>query len=75
MSRAQLWEQRRFFGAQLRPVVLRNRVWGKVAGGCHLNRKIDDLLASNGLDIVELEPPIYRGRAPLRTLTKGCAVY
>jgi ubiquinone/menaquinone biosynthesis C-methylase UbiE len=49
-------------------------VWKKLAGGCHLNRPIDLLIAQAGFDIVELEtghlvkgPRVvtyhYRGRA------------
>jgi ubiquinone/menaquinone biosynthesis C-methylase UbiE len=48
-------------------------VWRHVAGGCHLNRKIDDLIRAGGFDIAELasgyvQGPrvgsyLYRGRA------------
>jgi ubiquinone/menaquinone biosynthesis C-methylase UbiE len=30
-------------------------VWRRLAGGCHLNRKIDDLIAAAGFSIVELD--------------------
>jgi ubiquinone/menaquinone biosynthesis C-methylase UbiE len=29
-------------------------LWSRLAGGCHLNRKMDDLVASNGFQIVTL---------------------
>lgn len=35
--------------------------WRCVAGGCHLNRKIDDLIESNGLRIDALTHPRLRG--------------
>ena len=50
-----------------------DRPWGCIAGGCHLNRRIDALVAASGLDITQLEqgaipgPPthtwFYEGRA------------
>lgn len=50
-----------------------DRPWGCIAGGCHLNRRIDSLIAASGLDITRLEqgaipgPPthtwVYEGRA------------
>ena len=30
-------------------------VWKRVGGGCHLNRKIDDLITAAGFRIVELK--------------------
>ncbi|MDE2333805.1 MAG: class I SAM-dependent methyltransferase [Rhodospirillales bacterium] len=50
-----------------------DRPWGCIAGGCHLNRRIDALVAASGLRIARLEqrpaggPPthswFYEGRA------------
>ncbi len=50
-----------------------DRPWGCLAGGCHLNRRIDALIAASGLSIARLEqgpiagPPthtwFYEGRA------------
>ncbi|MBB5320570.1 class I SAM-dependent methyltransferase [Marinobacter oulmenensis] len=37
--------------------------WKKIAGGCHLNRQIADLIRSAGFEIVELEN-LYMPRAP-----------
>ena len=48
-------------------------LWSRLAGGCHLNRKMDDLIASSGFRIEAMEnarlpgPPthtfLYQGRA------------
>ena len=48
-------------------------LWGRVAGGCHLNRKIDDLISASGFRIDALENArlpgprthtfLYEGRA------------
>ena len=48
-------------------------LWSRLAGGCHLNRKMDDLLADNGFRIEALQNPrlpgprthtyLYEGRA------------
>jgi ubiquinone/menaquinone biosynthesis C-methylase UbiE len=48
-------------------------LWSRLAGGCHLNRKIDDLIAGNGFRIEALENArlpgprthtfLYQGRA------------
>ncbi len=50
-----------------------NRPWGCIAGGCHLNRRIDTLIGDSGLRITQLQqgaipgPPthtwFYEGRA------------
>ncbi|MCP4934201.1 MAG: class I SAM-dependent methyltransferase [bacterium] len=32
-----------------------NGIWGKVAGGCHLNRNIESLLLGEGFEIAEIE--------------------
>src|SRR5262245_35863704 len=48
-------------------------LWSRLAGGCHLNRKTDDLISSNGFRIEALENArlpgprthtfLYQGRA------------
>ncbi|MBS0558575.1 MAG: class I SAM-dependent methyltransferase [Proteobacteria bacterium] len=48
-------------------------LWSRLAGGCHLNRKMDDLIAGNGFRIEEMENArlpgprthtyLYQGRA------------
>ena len=50
--------------------------WRRVAGGCHLNRKVDDLIRSAGFTITELQMAyipgprvgtyMYEGRADKR---------
>ena len=32
-----------------------NPIWGKIAGGCHLNRDIPKILNDSGFDIIEME--------------------
>ena len=32
-----------------------NSLWGKVAGGCHLNRNVESLLLNEGFEILDLE--------------------
>jgi SAM-dependent methyltransferase len=39
-------------------------------GGCHLDRKIDDLICAAGFRIERLETGYMRGRSPSRTCTK-----
>ena len=51
-----------------------NPIWSKVAGGCNLNRKIDDLLMSSGFNIVELRTAYLPGPRPLTYTYEGCAV-
>jgi ubiquinone/menaquinone biosynthesis C-methylase UbiE len=43
--------------------------WKRVSGGCHLNRKVDELIKTGGFQITQLKPSIFPGRGPLRTLT------
>jgi ubiquinone/menaquinone biosynthesis C-methylase UbiE len=52
-----------------------NPIWSKVAGGCNLNRKIDDLLISSGFNIVELRTAYLPGPRPLTYTYEGCAVH
>jgi ubiquinone/menaquinone biosynthesis C-methylase UbiE len=32
-----------------------NPIWGKIAGGCNINRKIPSLIQDSGFDIIEME--------------------
>jgi ubiquinone/menaquinone biosynthesis C-methylase UbiE len=48
-------------------------VWKRVGGGCHLNRKIDDLIADAGFDITQIERGYRRGPKPMAYLYKGLA--
>ena len=52
-----------------------NPIWSRVAGGCNLNRKIDDLLISSGFNIVELRMTYLPGPRPLTYTYEGCAVH
>jgi ubiquinone/menaquinone biosynthesis C-methylase UbiE len=48
-------------------------VWKRVAGGCHLNRPIDALIADAGFDITQIERGYRRGPKPMAYLYKGLA--
>jgi len=52
-----------------------NPIWSSVAGGCNLNRKIDDLLISSGFNIVELRTAYLPGPRPFTYTYEGCAVH
>jgi hypothetical protein len=45
----------------------------RVAGGCHLNRPIDRLVADSGLDVTRLENYYIRGPKPFGYLFEGQA--
>lgn len=50
-------------------------VWRRIAGGCHLNRKIDRLIGDAGLRIADLETGhLVRGPRPLTYHYRGRAV-
>jgi ubiquinone/menaquinone biosynthesis C-methylase UbiE len=48
-------------------------VWKRIGGGCHLNRKIDDLIADAGFDIAQIDRGYSRGPKPMTYLYKGFA--
>ena len=48
-------------------------VWKHIAGGCHLNRKIDDLIKSAGFRIVELTTSYLPGPRPMTYTYQGLA--
>jgi len=48
-------------------------VWRRLAGGCHLNRKIDTLILAAGFRIAEIETAYMKGPKPLVYLYKGVA--
>jgi ubiquinone/menaquinone biosynthesis C-methylase UbiE len=50
-----------------------NPCWKCVSGGCHLNRKIDDLIADGGFDIEELDTGYLQSRTPLTYMYEGVA--
>jgi ubiquinone/menaquinone biosynthesis C-methylase UbiE len=47
--------------------------WRHVAGGCHLDRKIDDLIRAAGFDLKELHTEYARGPRPMTYMYEGCA--
>lgn len=49
-------------------------VWQRVAGGCHLARPIDALVAGSGFRITELERGYNRGPRPFTYLYRGLGV-
>jgi ubiquinone/menaquinone biosynthesis C-methylase UbiE len=48
-------------------------LWKRAAGGCHLNRKIDELLADAGFHIAELTTGYLPGPRPLTYTYQGVA--
>jgi ubiquinone/menaquinone biosynthesis C-methylase UbiE len=48
-------------------------VWKRVAGGCHLNRKPDDLMLSTGFRIETLETGYLKGPRPMGFVYSGSA--
>lgn len=47
--------------------------WQCLSGGCHLNRKIDDLIAAAGFAFEQLETGYMRGRNPFAYMYEGVA--
>ena len=48
-------------------------IWRRFAGGCHLDRKVDDLLREAGFEISELRTEYAAGPRPLTYMYTGCA--
>ena len=48
-------------------------IWCHVAGGCHLDRKMDDLIRSAGFDLTTLRTEDASGPRPTTYLYVGCA--
>lgn len=48
-------------------------VWKRIGGGCHLNRKIDELIADAGFCITQIDRGYSRGPRPMTYLYKGLA--
>ena len=48
-------------------------VWKHIGGGCHLNRKIDDLITAAGFQIVELKTCYLPGPRPMTYTYQGYA--
>src|SRR6266508_979247 len=47
--------------------------WKCLGGGCHLNRKIDDLITTAGFHIEELDTGYMQGRNPFTFMYEGVA--
>ncbi|MGH7318017.1 MAG: class I SAM-dependent methyltransferase [Candidatus Rokuibacteriota bacterium] len=50
-----------------------NPMWARVAGGCNLNRKIDDLIVDAGFCVTQIERAYSRGPKAFSYLYKGLA--
>lgn len=48
-------------------------LWRRIGGGCHLNRKIEEIVAGAGFQIKELETEYLRGPRPMTYTYKGIA--
>ena len=48
-------------------------IWCHLAGGCHLDRKMDDLIRFAGFDLTELRKQYANGPRPLTYMYVGCA--
>jgi ubiquinone/menaquinone biosynthesis C-methylase UbiE len=48
-------------------------VWCHVAGGCHLDRKMDDLVRAAGFDLIELRTEYAGGARPMTYMYVGSA--
>jgi ubiquinone/menaquinone biosynthesis C-methylase UbiE len=47
--------------------------WKRLAGGCHLNRRADELIRTAGFEITALETGYMRGPRPFAFLFRGAA--
>ncbi len=48
--------------------------WRRIGGGCHLNRKMDDLIRAAGFDIGELHTGYMKGPKPMTYMYEGRAM-
>ena len=48
-------------------------VWNRIGGGCHLNRKIDELIVSAGFQVGELKTFYLPGPRPMTYTYQGLA--
>jgi SAM-dependent methyltransferase len=48
-------------------------MWRHIAGGCHLDRKVDDLIRSAGFDLMELRTEYASGPRPMTYMYLGRA--
>jgi len=47
---------------------------GRVSGGCHLDRKMDDLIHSAGFELTELRNEYAEGPRIMTYMYEGCAM-
>ncbi len=50
-------------------------LWKPIAGGCHLNRNIPDLISAGGFEITELDAHYLPGPKPMTYVYSGVAVH
>jgi hypothetical protein len=48
-------------------------LWKRIGGGCHLNRKIDQLIVAAGFEIIELKTCYLPGPRPITYTYQGSA--
>jgi ubiquinone/menaquinone biosynthesis C-methylase UbiE len=48
-------------------------VWRHISGGCHLDRKMDDLIRSAGFDLTEFRTEYAQGPRTMTYMYQGCA--
>lgn len=48
-------------------------IWGRLAGGCHLNRPIAEIIEAGGFEVRDLETGFFPGPRPLRFTYWGTA--
>jgi ubiquinone/menaquinone biosynthesis C-methylase UbiE len=48
-------------------------IWRRVGGGCHLNRRIDRLVAASGFEITALNTGYMKGPRPMTYMYEGSA--
>jgi ubiquinone/menaquinone biosynthesis C-methylase UbiE len=49
--------------------------WKRIAGGCHLNRKVADLITAAGFEIIEQKNFYLRGPRPMTYTYQGIAAF
>jgi ubiquinone/menaquinone biosynthesis C-methylase UbiE len=52
-----------------------NPVWRRVAGGCNLNRRMDELITAGGFNIVQLQTMYLPGPRPMTYTYEGSACH
>ena len=47
--------------------------WRRLGGGCHLNRKMDDLIRAGGFRVDDIQTGYMQGPKPMTFMYQGCA--